>query len=80
MKSQQSEILFNKPLKVLALSNKDLKELEYSASGGAFMSLAKPIIESGGVVFGCVLDVDGNCYHKIARNYKELKPMQGSKS
>lgn len=71
--------LSNKPFKVVALSDKNKESLINSASGGAFMALARPVIENGGVVFGCVLDSDGNCYHKSARTYEELKPMQGSK-
>lgn len=72
-------ISLNKPKRVLALVDKNSEDLKNSASGGAFMVFAREIIEQGGVVFGCVLDNDGSCYHKCAKTYDELKPMQGSK-
>lgn len=69
----------NRSKKILALTAKNKNNLKFSASGGAFMVFARAIIEQGGVVFGCVMDNDGTCYHKSARTHEELKPMQGSK-
>lgn len=75
----EPKISFNKPKKVLALVNKDTVELKNSSSGGAFMVLANAVIKQGGKVFGCVLENDGSCYHKMADNLEDLKAMQGSK-
>lgn len=50
-----------------------------SSSGGMFYTLAKEIINRGGIVFGVVLDEEGNVYHTYTDNLAGLKPMQGSK-
>ena len=50
-----------------------------SSSGGMFYTLAKEIINRGGIVFGVVLDEEGNAYHTYTDNLAGLKPMQGSK-
>ena len=53
---------------------------EFSASGGAFITIAKHYIESlHGVVYGCVLDKDMNCHHTEATDIAGLYPMQNSK-
>ena len=50
-----------------------------SSSGGMFYTLAKDVIDRGGIVFGVVLDEEGNVYHTYTDNLAGLKPMQGSK-
>lgn len=62
-----------------AAQSKNEKELANSSSGGCFITLAKQIIEEGGVVFGCVFDEDFNAVTVCAETYEELIPMQGSK-
>ena len=80
MKSEtKNEIEFHEPIEVYALVDKNKEDLKHSASGGAFMVFARPIIKQGGVVFGCVLEDDGTCYHKSATTLEGLRPMQGSK-
>lgn len=51
-----------------------------SSSGGIFTELAKPIIESGGVVFGCVWERPQLVsIHAKAETMDELAEMRGSK-
>lgn len=51
-----------------------------SSSGGIFTELAKPIIESGGVVFGCVWERPQLvAIHAKAETMDELAEMRGSK-
>ena len=67
------------PLEVLAVVDKDKASLERSASGGAFAVLARAMLQSGGVVFGCVMGHDGIARHVSTDNLEGLRPMQGSK-
>lgn len=67
------------PIKTLLCVSKD-KLREKSASGGAFITLAKHYIENlHGVVYGCVLDTDMTCHHAEANDMAGLYPMQNSK-
>ena len=50
-----------------------------SSSGGMFLSLANEIIKEDGVVYGVILDSEGNVHHQKVSNYDALKAMQGSK-
>lgn len=62
-----------------ALRHKDKVVLSQSQSGGAFSALAENILDSEGVVYGCVLDDKFRAIHVRAENKAELPPMHGSK-
>ena len=63
---------------ILAVSKDKIRE--HSASGGAFVTIAKYFIEDlHGAVYGCVLDSDMFCHHAEATTMDELHPMQNSK-
>ena len=64
---------------VFAAWNKDDGIRTTSSSGGMFYTLASEVISKGGVVFGAVLDGDGNVFHAEAKNLQDLHSMQGSK-
>lgn len=64
---------------VYAAWNKDDGIRTTSSSGGMFYTLASEVISKGGVVFGVVLDGDGNVFHTKAENLQDLRFMQGSK-
>lgn len=67
------------PLKVLAVADSNEESLMNSASGGAFAVLAREMIRSGGVVFGCVMNSDGTARHISADDFSGIRPMQGTK-
>ena len=51
-----------------------------SSSGGAFTEIARPILEQGGVVFGCGLDENLQAYHTYVESMDELADkLRGSK-
>ena len=68
-----------KPQRVLALRDSETESLSLSASGGAFMILARPIIEAGGVVFGCAWNENGRAVHVGVEDEEGLRRLQGSK-
>ena len=53
------EDILRSPLRVVALRDLDPESLARSASGGAFSVLARPVLESGGVVFGAEAQAGG---------------------
>ena len=54
------------PIDVLAVKNRNEEERMASSSGGVFVTLARYVIERGGVVFGAVLTVRGRwCTHTL---------------
>ena len=57
----------------------DADALKESTSGGVFTALAREIFRRGGVVYGCVWDIDYNAVVCKAENEAEMKPMRGSK-
>lgn len=58
-----------------------IEEVAYSASGGAFITIAKWMIESkDGIVFGAAMDNKTNiCHHIMADKIAVLRRMQNSK-
>ena len=51
-----------------------------SSSGGAFTEIARPILEEGGVVFGCALDENLQAYHTYVETIDDLADkLRGSK-
>ena len=67
------------PLKSFAAVHNNKRELELSASGGAFYSIAQYIRGEGGFIFGCVYDNNLNPVHICAENEMDLCRMQSSK-
>ena len=60
----------------------DTKLIKNSASGGAFATIAKTVIEQGGVVYGASLWMDNGkvkCEHIAVDTVEELYKIQGSK-
>lgn len=69
----------NYPIEVKGCLSKDVA-LEGSASGGAFVSIARYFIEVlHGYVYGAVFDDNFNCIHTEASNMTDVQKMQNSK-
>ena len=71
-----------KPISTYVATSKDDKILENSASGGAFASIAKKILEDNGVVYGAAIEVENDLHivkHIRVDTEKELYKLQGSK-
>jgi coenzyme F420-reducing hydrogenase beta subunit len=69
------------PMGTYAASS-NIEESIYSASGGIFATLAAEILNQGGLVCGCSMEREENCYpvkHIIIGNKKEIIKLQGSK-
>jgi len=65
--------------KILAIKLKDKKLIMNSASGGAFVGIAKEFILNGGVVFGCTFNKELKVSHIAINNIEKLFLLQGSK-
>ena len=50
-----------------------------SSSGGIFSELARPVISAGGTVAGCVWDANWTPQHILARTWRDVERMRGSK-
>lgn len=68
-----------KKIETFAAQNKSKKVLEKSSSGGIFFILAKSFLKSGGYVCGATYDTDGNVFHTIVHDFKELYRLLTSK-
>lgn len=62
-----------------AARHKDMKEVETSRSGAAFIAISDWILEQGGVVYGAALDKGFRVVHKRAINKEERDAFKGSK-
>ena len=70
----------NKPQNVYSGWSLDNSIRLSSSSGGAFAEIAKPIIEAGGVVFGCGLDDKLQAVHMYVEDMSALRAkLSGSK-
>ena len=68
------------PLKVYSGWSADEVVRLSSSSGGAFTEIARPILEEGGVVFGCALDENLHAVHIYVESMEELSQrLRGSK-
>lgn len=74
-----SNVMVNKSKQIgYAAYINDKRVLRTSSSGGIFYALAKNIIDTGGVVFGCSFD-GKNVRHQVATMIHELSSLKGSK-
>lgn len=69
----------NKINRSYACQNMDVQILEKSSSGGVFFSIAKDMIEKGGVVFGAEFDHNYSVRMTYAETLEQLKPLMTSK-
>ncbi len=67
------------PYEVYAVRAKDEEVVNRSSSGGVFGTLAREVINLGGVAFGAGFDKDLNVIHKSAETFDELSELMGSK-
>jgi len=65
--------------KSFATVNNNIKVRMNSSSGGAFYTIAKKVIEDGGVVFGAAFDNDGQVCHKACVDLESVKKLMQSK-
>ena len=56
----QNTVPTSEPLAVYAAINSNKVQKITSASGGLFAAFATKIINDGGIVYGCSLEIDGN--------------------
>lgn len=68
-----------KPIKVYAYINQEERIRLKSSSGGFFSSLAKKIINQGGVVFGARFNEKWEVVHGYTETYEGLEYFRGSK-
>lgn len=67
-------------LKTYIAVGKDKELIYYSASGGAFITIAKYVVDTlGGIVFGCVFDHNMHARHIGVHDLEGLERLQGSK-
>lgn len=66
-------------LSAYALKLKDNNRIMKSSSGGAFSSLAIPILEMGGYVYGCAFDNNMQARHIEISSVADLELLHGSK-
>lgn len=57
----------------------DKKERTGSSSGGIFYTIARYVINRGGIVYGAAYDDDLKVKHRSARTIEELEALRGSK-
>lgn len=67
------------PLQAFAAISKDKEVLGKSASGGAAASIARAIIERGGIVYGCRMKSYTDIAHRRFATMEEMYTMRGSK-
>lgn len=67
-----------KPKAFAAWANDEQVRLA-SSSGGIFSELARPVIDAGGAVAGCVWGENWKPKHVLARTWAEVERMRGSK-
>lgn len=70
--------VFNEPA-AFAVKHKNQEVRDESRSGGMFTALTDPILDAGGVVYGCILDKTYMPVHARAVTKTERNAMRGSK-
>ena len=68
-----------KPLQAFAAICKDSESLDKSASGGAASTIARAVIESGGIVYGCRMNSYTDIVHERFATIHDMYAMRGSK-
>lgn len=76
---QNNDVSKNDSLKVLAVRDKDDKELRQSASGGAFAVMARRVLSDGGYVVGAAYVNHFQVRHIIIDKIEDLPKLQSSK-
>lgn len=61
------------------VKQKDINSRMKSRSGGIFAAVSDKVLEAGGVVYGCALDVNFDAYHRRATTKEERDLFRGSK-
>ncbi len=74
-----NKVIKSKPIEVYAVQGKNKEEVSKSASGGITYLISKKVINSGGIVYGCIYDDALRAVHKRATTLKELELQRGSK-
>ena len=69
----------DKPIPTYAVYSKNDDIRNSSSSGGLFYTVAKHIIENGGIVYGAAFDEDLYLSHKSVESLEDLHILQGSK-
>ncbi len=69
---------YKEPL-AYAVRHKDIKQIESSRSGAAFVALSDIVLENNGIVYGCALNSDFTALHKCASTKEEREKFKGSK-
>lgn len=70
----------HEPLRIFSGWSKDESTRINSSSGGAFTEIARPILQQGGVVFGCALSKNLQAEHVYVENMEDLQSkLRGSK-
>lgn len=77
--TSQPQIEKQEPEKLLAVKLKDDYLRHKSSSGGVFMLIAKNVLESNGVVYGCYLNDDLHAVFGRAENLEDCYKFMGSK-
>ena len=75
----QGKIVGTEPLQCKAMRHNDVSQVEASRSGGVFPSLARKVIEVGGVVYGAAFDETFRVVHKRATDRESCMEFGGSK-
>lgn len=79
--SKAAPVRTEKP-RAFAVAAKDPAVLKKSASGGVFASLAHSILDAGGIVYGCSLEMENGVLtpkHIAVETHAEVNKLQGSK-
>lgn len=76
--SYDTSLNLNQPL-AFAVRHKDMREVETSRSGAAFIALSDYVLEKGGVVYGAGYTDHFRVIHKRATNKEERNEFKGSK-
>lgn len=78
----QCEVKLSEPVSTYAAMSSDKELLLKSASGGVFASIARAVINKGGLVAGCAMVITNNGLepkHIMIDNIKDIEKLQGSK-
>jgi len=72
------DVIYDSPI-VYAVKHKDINTRIASRSGGIFSALSDKVLDSSGVVYGCILTDDFKAVHGRAKSKLERNKMRDSK-